>query len=228
MSLINEALKRAERDKRRNTNASAAAADLSPVYRDACSRSSSRVVVVLIVLALVASLVLSWAMLGEKSGTAPKTATAQPTPAPRPPRPTPTKTPKPVRTAPTTRPASATTSPAARPREAPVKPASQPAPRPSPTSRPAAQDRRPTPKAATRPARRERAAAPKPKPKEKVRIDPTRFRLNGLMYSPSGGTAIINGQLVQPGDILDGAKVVKIHPRTVELQIGAQRFRIRM
>lgn len=44
--------------------------------------------------------------------------------------------------------------------------------------------------------------------------------LNGIMYLEEGPRAIINNFIVEPGDLVNGAKVTKINPKNVILEYG--------
>ncbi len=55
-----------------------------------------------------------------------------------------------------------------------------------------------------------------------------KFTLNGIMHEVGGRTAIINGKLVREGDSLGDAVVVKIHDQSVELELNSRRFHIHM
>lgn len=46
------------------------------------------------------------------------------------------------------------------------------------------------------------------------------FELNGVLLGPNRRVAIINGELYREGDLVDGARVVRIEPRSVRLQRG--------
>jgi hypothetical protein len=49
------------------------------------------------------------------------------------------------------------------------------------------------------------------------------FRLNGIIYTPALPSAIVNGVTVHVGDSVDGATVMSITPKHVNLQINGQR-----
>jgi cytoskeletal protein RodZ len=57
-------------------------------------------------------------------------------------------------------------------------------------------------------------AVPEPKPQ---------FRLNGIIYTPTLPSAIVNGAIVHVGDSVDGATILSITPKRVNLQINGQR-----
>ena len=48
------------------------------------------------------------------------------------------------------------------------------------------------------------------------------FELSGVLLSSSRRIAVINGELYREGDTVDGARVVRIDPRSVRLQRGDQ------
>jgi len=57
---------------------------------------------------------------------------------------------------------------------------------------------------------------------------PGNFRLSGIMSGPNGEAALINGQMVEVGATIDGAKLVKVLNQAVELRIGDRQFTVRM
>lgn len=66
------------------------------------------------------------------------------------------------------------------------------------------------------------------KPKKKTVISVSGFSVSGIMYSDLGATAIINGRLVQAGDSVSGARVVKIAPSEIQLENNDGIFYLRM
>jgi hypothetical protein len=54
------------------------------------------------------------------------------------------------------------------------------------------------------------------------------FRLSGIMSGPGSDAALINGQMVEVGQTIDGAKLVRVLGQAVELQVGERRFILRM
>jgi hypothetical protein len=54
------------------------------------------------------------------------------------------------------------------------------------------------------------------------------YSLTAVMRGPAGATAIINGQFVTVGDTLAGAEVVKVGRHSVELQVEGHTFTIQM
>jgi len=61
-----------------------------------------------------------------------------------------------------------------------------------------------------------------------VRFNPRDYKLSAIMRGPEGATAIINGRFIQVGGVINQAKVVKINRHTAELEIDEQRFTIQM
>ncbi|HUU91518.1 MAG TPA: hypothetical protein VM238_09930 [Phycisphaerae bacterium] len=74
----------------------------------------------------------------------------------------------------------------------------------------------PEPKAAPPQAQ----AKPEPSPPP---VDTSRFKVSSIVSGPHGGTAIINGRPVRVGDTVAGAKIIKIAPRSVEVEIDGRR-----
>jgi hypothetical protein len=54
------------------------------------------------------------------------------------------------------------------------------------------------------------------------------FKLTAIMRGPEGATAIINGQFVGVGDTVGDAKIVRIGTHTVDLQAGEAKLSIQM
>jgi len=75
-----------------------------------------------------------------------------------------------------------------------------------------------TPPPPARPARR---TAPRP---------PARrgYKLSGIMQGANGGTAIINGALLQVGQSIDGAKLIEVHPHSVTLDADGERIHLNL
>jgi MSHA biogenesis protein MshK len=48
------------------------------------------------------------------------------------------------------------------------------------------------------------------------------FELSGVLLAPNRRVAVINGGLYREGDLVNGARVVRIEPRSVRLQRGDQ------
>jgi len=59
-------------------------------------------------------------------------------------------------------------------------------------------------------------------------IDMSQFKVSGIMSGPRGSTAIINGRLLQVGEKVGKAKVVKITNSAVELEIYGRRVTVGM
>jgi hypothetical protein len=63
------------------------------------------------------------------------------------------------------------------------------------------------------------ATPPSPAPMLLAQKKPADFRLNGIIYTVSRPSAILNGITVHVGDQLNGASVIAIGPKQVTLQI---------
>ncbi len=59
-------------------------------------------------------------------------------------------------------------------------------------------------------------------------LDPATFTVSGIIHGPSGPRAIINGCMVRVGQRITNATVVQINVHSVELQRGSQRITISM
>lgn len=70
--------------------------------------------------------------------------------------------------------------------------------------------------------RSEKPVAPEPA------ADATKFRLTSVVVGRRKPTAIINGQVLTIGDLIEGAKVVAISPTTADLEIDGRRMTLRM
>lgn len=218
MSLINEALKRAEQDKRRNDACEAPMPIPVPATR---SGGSGALKWVVLAGAIAAAAAAVWYALPTGPADAPARAVARSTPEEHPaePRqvspvavekPKPSPEVKPVRVSPEAELAFAMTLEAMEycpePELLPPGPADA-GPKQAP----------PAP------------AAPEPAAKQPAsKFDPNRLHLSGVMHSLDGGTAIINGAFVKVGQSIDGATVIRIDQYTVELEADGQRFFIRM
>jgi len=62
------------------------------------------------------------------------------------------------------------------------------------------------------------ATTPPAAPLEKNKAPEPNFVLNGIFFSDNDGYALVNNQIVRENDLVDGAKVAKITPNTVELE----------
>ena len=54
-------------------------------------------------------------------------------------------------------------------------------------------------------------------------VDTSRLKVSSIVSGPQGGTAVINGRPVRVGDTIGGATIIKITPRTVEVEIDGRR-----
>ena len=54
------------------------------------------------------------------------------------------------------------------------------------------------------------------------------FSLSSVRISPTRRTAVVNDRSVEPGDTVNGAKVVAIYPSTVKLKKKGKTFTIRL
>lgn len=64
---------------------------------------------------------------------------------------------------------------------------------------------------------------------EQKKMDPiARFKLSGVMQGPDGGMAIINGQFIRIGGKIDDAEVISIGRYMVELEYKGDRFRLKL
>jgi len=77
-------------------------------------------------------------------------------------------------------------------------------------------------------ARVEEPPAQKPPPPPAQHAPRGNYKLNGIMHGPSGPVAVINGYPVRTGEAIDGAKVVRIDRYSVILDIGGSRLIVRM
>ena len=74
-------------------------------------------------------------------------------------------------------------------------------------------------------------AAPKAEPETKVTTrppPPSDFKVNGIVLGPEGPTAIVNGRPVRAGEKIGRATVVKITAYAVTLDISGHRFNVGM
>jgi hypothetical protein len=223
MSLIDEALKRAEQDGRRGRREGGPQSPLTPEPPEAPGTPDAgdagghvprwRTPLLLAILAV---LLLPAGFFGFRALT---DATQLP---PRPaagdivrkrPAATPAPTTRPV-AAPATAPAP-TTRPAATAKPKPARAAK--ASKPKPTTRPAAAAKKPA-----EPSRPPRPVRPAPL------VDVSAFRLSAIMVGPEGPTAIINGRFVSVGDRIGQATVIKITRSSVDLEIAGERITVGM
>ncbi len=69
--------------------------------------------------------------------------------------------------------------------------------------------------------------APAAKPAE-PEDDAARFKVSSIMVGPKSATAIINGRIVGVGDVIGQAKVLRITPRAVDLEVSGRRVQVGM
>jgi hypothetical protein len=108
-----------------------------------------------------------------------------------------------------------------------------PPPRPDAAELPATAPAQPqttpaSPAVAATTQKAETASAPALKPKPATVIDESKYKLTGILRNADGGAAVINGSVVQVGQSVGGAKVVDIGRFSVELEVDGRRFTIRM
>ncbi len=256
MSLINEALKRAEQDKLRNIAPTSYMPTLPPVHETRHIRLSAPVAGVLIVAILLVGSFATWRLIGlaPAIGT-PDVANAAIVPTPSAPAapqtaavpaepvtaasPAPTKehaSVEPLPEAPQPElPAVKSESEITVAAEAAVKDAFDKLVENTATpdaAPPAVPDKPQETQIAAEPAA-PAAAAPEPKPEPakpappKV-IDYSKYKVTGIMRNSDGGTAIINGFFVKVGQTVEDATVVSIQENSVVLEIDGRKFTIRM
>jgi hypothetical protein len=61
---------------------------------------------------------------------------------------------------------------------------------------------------------------------EEPRIDPSQFKVSTIMATPNGARAVINGRVVGVGQEVDRATVIAIDARDVELEISGRRVKV--
>jgi len=81
----------------------------------------------------------------------------------------------------------------------------------------------PTPAAPEMPEPKPAPPQAEPKPAPLPPVDTSGFKVSSIVSGPQGGAAIINGRPVRVGDTVGGAKVIKITPRSVEVEIDGRR-----
>ncbi|MCE5327137.1 MAG: general secretion pathway protein GspB [Planctomycetaceae bacterium] len=222
MSLINDALKRAEYEKARG-----AAAAGTPLPRCPSPRPSPRHMSLAAKIALVifflggAALLAPLAAFHRPVAEAPLVlATAPQTHAAMPPA------------APSKHPLSTQAQSAQQKTLAGLKtylpsPATQPAAATQVSPLPACPPAVSTASAADSVAAKRTAPVPAP-PAPPTRPATASFKLSGVMCGPSGPAAIINGHALQAGDRIDGATVVRIDQQSVLLNIDGQTVLVRL
>jgi hypothetical protein len=70
--------------------------------------------------------------------------------------------------------------------------------------------------------------APKEKKEKEVVVDKAKYELQGIVWGNTNPVAIISGEVVATGDVVSGAKVLKIQKDNVVLSLGTQKFTIEM
>ena len=244
MSLINEALKRAETDKLRNSPyfnnltvlppVDAADDEFPPPPRPAFHEPRRRGLPVVSAIAgamIFAGLIGGgYVYLRLRGQTAPQTVVAAKPP-------TPAALPKGAAAAPTPREVSPPAElafartlasvqyyePPARPAlpvepAAPAAPANPPAPAAGPVQPVAARPVPPAPAMVARPPRQPSSPAAVKR----------RFRVTAIVGGPTGYAALINGELLREGQTIEGAEVLHIGPHHAELELDGQRFTVRL
>ncbi len=197
MSLINEALKRAEHDKRQ---AHLPAMDYPPLEPAGPSAGQQYVWMrsVVIGLAVCALAVAGWIWLAGKAGTPAKAVASAPQASPAPRSAVERTLDKTARATNYYRPT-------------PAEAVTVPAPVDNAL---AAQE---GPQSSADPAAIIGKADPSPTNAQLVT-----FKLSAIMHGPDGSMAIINGQFVHVGEQVDGAKVVRINRHAAVLEINGQ------
>jgi hypothetical protein len=61
---------------------------------------------------------------------------------------------------------------------------------------------------------------------EEPKIDPSQFKVSTIMATPNGARAVINGRVVGVGQEIDRAIVIAIDARDVELEISGRRVKV--
>jgi len=69
-----------------------------------------------------------------------------------------------------------------------------------------------------------RAATPEKRPAPAPKVPPPELKLSGIMRGPDGRMAILNGQFVSEGSVVNRARVVRIGEFSVEAEYRGQRF----
>ncbi len=239
MSLVNEALKRAEEEKLRRTSPSTEPADIPPAWEDRNTHRMPRGPKILIALAASLAVTAGWFAVSQMIvGQTPQQAAA-------------TTSETPVRPASPSHPGRSEAeispeaqlvlaktidelkyyTPPARPATVKVEATSQPAIKTLAGGKDL-NKKTTTPPAEQATEQKATSAAPaKPEVRKVVvrQIDRSSFKLSGIIQGNSGGgTAVVNNTFVSVGDTLNGAKVVRIRQNSVEFEIDGQRFTIGM
>jgi len=226
VSLINEALKRAQAEKSGTPLPEAVPIAPPPQRPPGPSRAAGRLLAGLVAVLLLGGGILTWRLLGvARPPAAPAVASAGAITPGEPPQArseaeeTVRRNIRVMRVYTPPEPGDAPAPPPAIPADSTAAEGKTSAPPPSPATQPASQatPREAPPKATNQPASAPaKAAAPA--------FDPARYKLGGVVLGDYGGSAILNDRVVQVGDSLDGAKVVKITARAVHLEFGGQVF----
>lgn len=69
--------------------------------------------------------------------------------------------------------------------------------------------------------------APTPAPAKREQPKLPDLKLSGVLVSPGGGTAIINGRFLAVGNTIEGARIVKITKYVVTLEMNGRRITLR-
>ena len=237
MSLINEALKRAQMEKARTKADDHRPIPLAPAVGEDIPRDRLRSIAVAAAAVLVVTAVLAWTVLRPMPVPADGAAELARAAAPLPPAaPAPTVELTTLQTlvgprklCPDAAAAYEKTALALRDYQAPAAPLqvleADPEPAEAETVK-VAEAKAPPP--VEQVARVEEPPAQKPPPPPAQHAPPGNYKLNGIMHGPSGPVAVINGYPVHIGEAIDGAKVVRIDRYSVILDIGGNRLVVRM
>jgi hypothetical protein len=72
------------------------------------------------------------------------------------------------------------------------------------------------------------APAAPPPPAAAPAVETPKLKVTSIFYNARAPTAIINSQVIGVGDIIDGATVRSIAPRSVEVEFGGRRLTLRL
>jgi len=111
---------------------------------------------------------------------------------------------------------------------APAAPGETPSAAGEPPADPAAPAESESPASGKPMADTEPPAAKKEPPAPLPPVDASHLKVSSIMRGPTGGLAIINGRPVREGESVAGAKVLRIHSRTVEVEIDGRRATVGM
>ncbi len=70
--------------------------------------------------------------------------------------------------------------------------------------------------------------ADSPAPTAKPLLSPSDFKLSAILHGPNGATAIINGQFLQIGSMIEEATIISIGQHTVVLDVDGRRVTLQM